>query len=145
MLTRATPVIQIMISQVIIGYRTWNITRRSREMGVFLLVFGFTVTALEWYSNVDARIPVQDEVSAPRKAPVSISAANHFYPRGSKRFSYTNYQVERRELSGDLLQLCAGKLKSAYAPMGVLPAGHALRRGYLHAFFFLLDQIGQWD
>jgi len=53
-------VIQIMISQVIIGYRTWAITRRSKELGLFLLGFGLIVTALEWYSNVDARIPVQD-------------------------------------------------------------------------------------
>jgi hypothetical protein len=50
-----------MISQVIIGYRTWNIARRSKEMGIFLLAFGFIVTALEWYSNVDARVPVQDK------------------------------------------------------------------------------------
>lgn len=53
-------VIQIMISQVIIGYRTWAITRRSKELGLFLLGFGFVVTTLEWYSNVDGRIPVQE-------------------------------------------------------------------------------------
>ena len=52
-----------MISQVIIGYRTWAITRRSRELGIFLIVFGTIITVLEWYSNVDARIPVQDDVS----------------------------------------------------------------------------------
>jgi len=54
-------VIQIMISQIIIGYRAWAITRRSRELGIFLLGFGIIVTAIEWYSNVDARIPVQEE------------------------------------------------------------------------------------
>jgi len=54
-------VIQIMISQLILGYRTWAITRRSKELGTFLLVFGLIITALEWYSNVDARTPVQDE------------------------------------------------------------------------------------
>lgn len=53
-----------MISQVIIGYRAWAITRRSKELGIFLLSLGAIVTALEWYSNVDARIPVQDQVSA---------------------------------------------------------------------------------
>ena len=105
-------------------------------------MFEFVVTALEWYSNVDARIPVQDKVSVPRKAPVPILVTNYFYPKGSKYFSYTNYQVERRELSGNLLQLLAGKLKSAYPPMGVLPVGHALRRGYIHTLIFLLDQIG---
>jgi hypothetical protein len=60
---RHAPVIQIMISQVIIGYRTWAITRRSKNLGVLLLGFGFIVTALEWYANVDGRIPVQEEVS----------------------------------------------------------------------------------
>jgi len=50
-----------MVSQVIIGYRTWNITRRSKEMGIFLLGFGAIVTVIEWYSNVDGRIPVQSE------------------------------------------------------------------------------------
>jgi hypothetical protein len=71
-LTHAPPVIQIMISQVIIGYRTWNITRRSKEMGMFLLAFGFIVTVLEWYSNVDARIPVQTDVS-PQRAGDNLS------------------------------------------------------------------------
>lgn len=52
-----------MISQVIIGYRTWAITRRSKELGLFLLGLGFIVTALEWYANVDGRTPVQEEVS----------------------------------------------------------------------------------
>jgi len=54
-------VIQIMISQVIIGYRTWAITRRSRALGLFLLGLGSIVTALEWYANVDGRTPVQEE------------------------------------------------------------------------------------
>lgn len=56
-------------------------------MGIFLLTFGFIVTALEWYSNVDARIPVQDEVSAPRDVPVTTSATNrtYFYPQGEVR------------------------------------------------------------
>lgn len=54
-------VVQIMISQLIIGYRTWAITRRSRNIGIFLLGFGFITTVLEWYSNVDGRIPVQQE------------------------------------------------------------------------------------
>ena len=56
-------VTQIMISQVIIGYRTWAITRRSKRLGLFLLGFGFTVTALEWYTNIHGRTPAQVEVS----------------------------------------------------------------------------------
>ncbi|KAF9788546.1 hypothetical protein BJ322DRAFT_642481 [Thelephora terrestris] len=54
-------VIQIMISQVIIGYRTWAITRRSKEVGLSLLGFGFIVTVMQWYANVDGRIPVQED------------------------------------------------------------------------------------
>jgi len=48
-----------MLSQIIVGYRTWNIAQRSRDVGMFLLGFGFMITALEWYSNFDARKPVQ--------------------------------------------------------------------------------------
>jgi len=50
-----------MVSQAIIGYRTWNITRRSNKMGASLLTFGVIITVFEWYSNVDARIPVQSD------------------------------------------------------------------------------------
>lgn len=83
-LTRRAPVVQIMISQAIIAYRTWNITRRSKEMGLFLVVFGSIVTVLEWYSNVDARIPVQSQVSVYRNPPAAISITNrgHFYIQG---------------------------------------------------------------
>ncbi|KAF9642746.1 hypothetical protein BDM02DRAFT_3192741 [Thelephora ganbajun] len=55
----AFKVLQIMISQVIIGYRTWNIFQRSRYMGMFLLAFGLVITALEWYANFDSRTPTQ--------------------------------------------------------------------------------------
>lgn len=74
-----TPVIQIMISQVIIGYRAWAITRRSKQLGIFLISFGVIVTALEWYSNVDARIPVQEEVCALRNVPLVMSAPDGSY------------------------------------------------------------------
>jgi len=60
MIAPVLKVIQIMISQVIIGYRTWAITRRSKELGIFLLVFGAIVTTLQWYSNVDGRMPTQE-------------------------------------------------------------------------------------
>lgn len=52
-------VIQIIISQIIVGYQTWNISQRSREMGIFLLALGFAIAALETFSNFDSRIPVQ--------------------------------------------------------------------------------------
>jgi hypothetical protein len=65
-----------MISQVIIGYRTWAITRRSKGLGLFLLGFGFVVTTLEWYSNVDGRIAVQDLVSSPRSLTFVVSGTD---------------------------------------------------------------------
>ena len=74
-----------MISQVIIGYRTWAITRRSRELGIFLLALGFIVTALEWYANVDGRTPVQEYVSFPHGStqPVnSTTDGNDFRLKG---------------------------------------------------------------
>lgn len=74
-----------MISQVIIGYRAWAITRQSRELGVFLLGFGFIVTALEWYATVRGRTPTQDEVRSSSKAqfPVnSVTDASYLYLKG---------------------------------------------------------------
>jgi len=53
-------VIQIMISQAIVGYRTWNIAQRSKRAGVFLLFCGSVIAALECYSNLGSRIPLQD-------------------------------------------------------------------------------------
>lgn len=58
-LASSSVVIQMIVSQVIIGYRTWNIAQRSRYMGLFLLAFGFVVTALGWYANFDSRMMVQ--------------------------------------------------------------------------------------
>lgn len=80
--THPIPVVQIMVSQVIIGYRAWAITRRSKELGIFLLCFGVIVTGIEWYSNVDARIPVQDEVSVPHNAPLltPVPDGSHLSP-----------------------------------------------------------------
>jgi len=48
-----------MISQTIVGYRTWNIAQRSRDIGIFLLGFGFMITTLEWYADFGSRIPLQ--------------------------------------------------------------------------------------
>lgn len=50
-------VTQIMISQAIIGYRAWAITRRSEQLGRFLLGLGLIVTALEWFTNLYGRTP----------------------------------------------------------------------------------------
>ena len=77
--TCPTLVIQIMISQLIIGYRTWAITRRSKELGIFLIVFGTVITGLEWFSNVDGRTATQDDVSVSHIVPPAISDGNCFY------------------------------------------------------------------
>lgn len=51
-------VIQTMISQVILGVRTFNIARRDRQIGIALVVSYFVSVALEWFTNMFNRIPV---------------------------------------------------------------------------------------
>ncbi|KIJ63168.1 hypothetical protein HYDPIDRAFT_156657 [Hydnomerulius pinastri MD-312] len=49
-------VIQTMVSQVILGVRTFNITRRNRRMGIALAIFILIATVLEWFTNMYNRI-----------------------------------------------------------------------------------------
>lgn len=51
-------VIQTMISQVILGVRTFNIARRNRRVGIALVVLYFVSVSLEWFTNMFNRIPV---------------------------------------------------------------------------------------
>ncbi|EPQ53637.1 hypothetical protein GLOTRDRAFT_100675, partial [Gloeophyllum trabeum ATCC 11539] len=51
-------VLQNMISQLILGFRTYNISRRSRTTGCILLVLFFIVTTLEWFTNMYERMPI---------------------------------------------------------------------------------------
>ncbi|KAG2121835.1 hypothetical protein BD769DRAFT_1389980 [Suillus cothurnatus] len=51
-------VIQTMVSQVILGVRTWNTARRNRRIGMVLVLLFFTSITLEWFTNMFARIPV---------------------------------------------------------------------------------------
>jgi hypothetical protein len=51
-------VIQTMVSQVILGVRTWNIARRNRRIGMVLVSLFFTSITLDWFTNMFARIPV---------------------------------------------------------------------------------------
>lgn len=51
-------VIQTMISQVILGVRTFNIARRDRRIGIALVVLYFVSVSLEWFTNMFDRIPV---------------------------------------------------------------------------------------
>ncbi|KAG1815252.1 uncharacterized protein BJ212DRAFT_267346 [Suillus subaureus] len=51
-------VLQTMVSQVILGVRTWNISRRNRRVGITLALLFFTSITLEWFTNMFDRIPV---------------------------------------------------------------------------------------
>lgn len=51
-------VVQTMISQVILGVRTFNIARRDRRIGIALVVLYFVSVSLEWFTNMFDRIPV---------------------------------------------------------------------------------------
>ncbi|KAF8842011.1 hypothetical protein BDN67DRAFT_966359 [Paxillus ammoniavirescens] len=51
-------VLQTMISHAILGVRTFNITRRNRQMGTILLVSFVVATGLEWFTNFYDRVPV---------------------------------------------------------------------------------------
>ncbi|KAG2046837.1 hypothetical protein BDR06DRAFT_1014387 [Suillus hirtellus] len=57
-------VIQTMISQVILGVRTFNIARRDRQIGIALVVLYFISIALEWFTNMFNRTPVVVNIHA---------------------------------------------------------------------------------
>ncbi|KAG1813107.1 hypothetical protein EV424DRAFT_1557614 [Suillus variegatus] len=54
-------VLQTMVSQAIIGVRTWNIARRNRRVGITLALLFLISVTLEWFTNMFDRIPVTDE------------------------------------------------------------------------------------
>lgn len=58
MISPVFKVIQTMISQVILGVRTFNIARRDRRIGITLVVLYFISVSLEWFTNMFNRIPV---------------------------------------------------------------------------------------
>lgn len=53
-------VLQTMISQVILGVRTFNIARRQQSVGIILIAAFVITAALEWFTNMYDRIPVLD-------------------------------------------------------------------------------------
>ncbi|KAA1473047.1 hypothetical protein DENSPDRAFT_881736 [Dentipellis sp. KUC8613] len=57
-------VIQTMVSQAILGFRAWNISRRSRLVGLGILGGGLVITGLEWFTNLYHRIPVSTNASS---------------------------------------------------------------------------------
>jgi len=60
LISPAWKVIQTMVSQVILGSRTYNISRRSRGIGCFLIVFGIIISGLQWYVNIYGRVSIQN-------------------------------------------------------------------------------------
>ncbi|KAG1767319.1 hypothetical protein EV702DRAFT_1147403 [Suillus placidus] len=56
--TPAFKVMQAMISQVILGVRTFNIARRDRRIGIALLLLYFIAISVEWFTDLYHRIPV---------------------------------------------------------------------------------------
>jgi len=115
-------VIQIMVSQTIVGYRAWNIAQRSKDSGIFLLVFGFIITVLEWHANLVSRTPVQvDRKYAYRPA--------WGYPAIQLLFTG---QLFPREPNGVL------------TPMDILSPRHVLRCCRNRSFFVFFDQVNWW-
>jgi len=54
-------VIQIMVSQAILGIRTYNIAMRKVWIGKFLLSMYIIAVTFQWYSNLAHRIPVMTD------------------------------------------------------------------------------------
>ncbi|KAG2102874.1 uncharacterized protein F5147DRAFT_287694 [Suillus discolor] len=54
--------IQTMISQAILGIRTFNIARRDRRIGIILLLLYLLSTSAEWFADMFHRTPVIDDV-----------------------------------------------------------------------------------
>ncbi|KAG1850796.1 hypothetical protein DFJ58DRAFT_746359 [Suillus subalutaceus] len=51
-------VVQTMISQAILGVRTFNVARRDRRIGIALLLIYFFLVLVEWFTNIFGRAPV---------------------------------------------------------------------------------------
>ena len=129
-----------MISQVIIGCRTWAITRRSKGLGVFLLVFGSIVTVLEWYAGVDlgGRIPVQEDVSFLHSMQVKLNPDKHYFLlRESGAFTVCTLWCGQLSLG----QLLTWEQKDGHAFMGLLPRIRGFRCRYMHPFDIIFGYI----
>ncbi|CAL1708952.1 unnamed protein product [Somion occarium] len=56
-------VLQTMISQVILGIRTYNISKRSQRVLWTLLILFVLITAMEWFTNLWDRLPAQNDIN----------------------------------------------------------------------------------
>ncbi|OAX34227.1 hypothetical protein K503DRAFT_461662 [Rhizopogon vinicolor AM-OR11-026] len=72
-------VVQMMISQVILGVRTFNIARRDRRVGIALAALFFVSISLEWFTNMFDRIPVVvDGNCSPGNTGKALSASFYY-------------------------------------------------------------------
>ncbi|KAG2747203.1 hypothetical protein P692DRAFT_20737699 [Suillus brevipes Sb2] len=51
-------VVQTMISQVILGVRTFNVARRNRRIGIALLLIYLFLVSVEWFTDISQRAPL---------------------------------------------------------------------------------------
>ncbi|OAX38027.1 hypothetical protein K503DRAFT_718849 [Rhizopogon vinicolor AM-OR11-026] len=72
-------VIQIMISQAILGVRTFNIAKRGKYVGISLLLLYAVSTVLEWFTNVVDRYPVTTDHSCISGSASKTIAAWFYY------------------------------------------------------------------
>lgn len=54
-------VLQTMVSQIILGVRAYNISRRTRWVMWLLLILYFLVSPMEFFTNLWERVPVQND------------------------------------------------------------------------------------
>ncbi|KAJ8589110.1 hypothetical protein M405DRAFT_881769 [Rhizopogon salebrosus TDB-379] len=72
-------VVQTMISQVILGVRTFNITLNNRRVGIALVALYFVSISLEWFTNMFHRIPVSVNVRCTPGNTGKVLSAYLFY------------------------------------------------------------------
>jgi len=61
MISPVLKVVQVMISQTILGLRTYGIGGRSKKLGIFLLTFWIVCTVGEWFMGLYERKFLQDQ------------------------------------------------------------------------------------
>ncbi|KAJ8589111.1 hypothetical protein M405DRAFT_881770 [Rhizopogon salebrosus TDB-379] len=91
MLPSIFKVLQTMVSQVILGVRTFNITLNNRRVGIALVVLYFVSISVEWFINMFHRIPISANCSFVGKALIngSCTPAN----AGKELTSYIYYII----------------------------------------------------
>ncbi|KAJ8594958.1 hypothetical protein M405DRAFT_426402 [Rhizopogon salebrosus TDB-379] len=73
-------VMQTMVSQAILGVRTFNIARRDRQIGIALMVLYLASITLEWFTNMFDRTPVVVDGNCTPANTGEIISAWFYYP-----------------------------------------------------------------